>query len=154
MLTKFSFVICALALLLLWLVPSSVYTFAFGPGFHDVKHSVRFLFPGILIYSLPIVISSFYLGTANYKPLIISNLTGAVSVVVFSMLLIPPYVMSGAALAATLSFAITAFLLFVYFMMDNNISIKQFFISRNDNGFFVGYMRGWLKGLTQRNALK
>jgi len=150
MLTKFGLVTSGVALLLLWAVPSSVYTFVFGPGFHDVRHSVRYLFPGIWVYSLPIVISSFYLGTGNYKPLIISNLVGAVSVFVFSILLIPPYVMSGAGLAATLSFAIAAFILFLYFMMDNHIALKQFLVSRNDIGFFIGYMRGWMKGMARR----
>ena len=94
------------------------------------------------------------MGTGNYRPLIISNLIGAITVVVFSILLIPPYVMSGAGLAATISFTIAAFVLFIYFMMDNEVFIGRFFFTKNDIGFFIGYMRGWMKRMQKRREAR
>jgi O-antigen/teichoic acid export membrane protein len=116
---KYSFILCALALVVIWMVPGQVYTLVFGPGFSDVKHSMRFLFPGVLVYSFPLVVSSFYFGTGKYRGLIISNLAGFASLVVFSWLLIPRYVMSGAGLAATLSFSVSAAVLFMFFRIDS-----------------------------------
>jgi len=114
-LIKWSLALCAAALVVIFVVPSSIYIFVFGPGFADVKHSMRFLFPGILIYSVPLVIGSFYLGIGKYKPLIIANLSGAATLIVFSFILIPKYVMSGAGLAASISFAVTSVVLFGIF---------------------------------------
>ena len=129
---KFSFVLCGLALFAIWLVPSQVYTFVFGSGFSDVKHSMRFLFPGILIYSFPLVISSFYFGTGKYRSLIIANALGFIALIVFSHLLIPLYVMSGAGLAATLSFAVATVVLFTLFVNDAKINVRDFLLKKED----------------------
>ena len=124
-LTKISFVLCAVALLVIYFIPLQVYVFVFGQGYADVKHSIRFMFPGILVYSIPLVISSFYLGIGKYKPLIISNATGAVTLIVFSFFLIPKYVMSGAGLAAAISFITTSVVLLSWFVIEQ----KKFFAS-------------------------
>jgi len=126
---KLSFVLCAAALLCIYLIPSPVYVFVFGQGFADVKHSMRFLFPGILVYSIPVVISSFYFGIGKYKPLIISNMAGAATLIAFSFILIPKYVMSGAGLAASISFAVASVILFVWFMWEQKIRVSSFFKS-------------------------
>lgn len=126
-LTQISFVVSGIALLLIWLVPAQVYVFVFGEGFADVKHSVRYLFPGILVYNLWLVISSFYFGTGNYKPLLVSNIAGVVSLVAFSAFLIPEYVMSGAGLSASLSFFTASIVLVAFFMQSQNIPLSAFF---------------------------
>lgn len=126
-LTKWSILLCSAALLFIYLIPSSVYILVFGAGFSDVKHSMRFLFPGILIYSVPLVISSFYFGIGKYGPLIISNIAGVVSLIIFSLILIPQYVMSGAGLAASISFAVTSAVLFIIFMVGQKIPVSAFF---------------------------
>ncbi len=118
-LVKISIGLCFLALLLIWMVPSGFYAFVFGPGFSDVKHSMRFLLPGIFIYSVPTVISSFYLGIGKYKPMILSYLAGFLTLVLMSSLLIPRYVMSGAGLAASISFFVAAAVLTGFFVRDN-----------------------------------
>ncbi|MDB5281043.1 MAG: teichoic acid transporter [Bacteroidota bacterium] len=140
-LVKISLLLSGLALFAIWLIPARAYTFIFGPGFHDVKHSIRYLFPGILIYSLPIVISSFYLGIGKYRQLIVSNLSGFLALLFFSWLLIPKYVMSGAGLAATLSFTVAAVVLFVCFMMDTKIPVSNFIFDRKDWQLMKGKMK-------------
>ncbi len=119
-------VLSAAALLLLWFVPSEVYATVFGHGFRDVRHSIRFLFPGILVYNLWIIISSFYYGTGHYKPLLISNVIGVISLLLFSHLLIPQYVMSGAGLAATLSFCVAGISLAAMFSLDHRIPLSDY----------------------------
>lgn len=123
---KISLALCALVLLFIYFIPSQVYVFVFGQGFSDVKHSMRFLFPGVWIYAVPIVISSFYLGIGSYRPLIFTNLIGTGTLIVFSFFLIPTYVMSGAGLAASISFAVASLVLLVYFMHEQKISFSQF----------------------------
>jgi len=129
---KYSFMLSAVALFAIWLVPAQVYVLVFGPGFSGVKHSMRFLFPGVLVYSFPLVVSSFYLGTGKYLGLIISNLAGFMSMVAFGWWLIPPYVMSGAGLAATLSFSVAALVLFLFFMADSKTRLADFVPKQTD----------------------
>lgn len=124
---KVSLAVCALILLLLYFIPSQVYVFIFGPGFSDVKHSMRFLFPGIWVYTIPIVISSFYFGTGRYFPLVLTHIIGTATLILFSFFLIPSYVMSGAGLAATISFTGASIVLLMYFMHEQKISYSQFF---------------------------
>lgn len=115
-LMKQSFALCFAALLVIFLLPNSFYTTVFGSGFAHVKHAVRFLYPGILIYSVWLVVSSFYFGIGKYKPLIVSSLAGAITLIILSFFLIPKYVMSGAGLAASISMAISTLLLLTLFI--------------------------------------
>ncbi|MBP6731602.1 MAG: hypothetical protein KA149_06055 [Chitinophagales bacterium] len=126
-LIKWSVLLSAAALLVIYLVPSQVYVFVFGPGFTDVKHSMRFLFPGVLIYGVLLVISSFYFGIGQYKPLIIANALGVVTLIGFSFILIPQYVMSGAGLAASVSFAAATLTLFAWFMAEQKVPVAALF---------------------------
>ena len=142
---KFSFLLCAVALFAIWLIPSIAYIRVFGSGFSDVQHSMRFLFPGVLVYCFPLVINSFYFGTGKYRSLIISSAAGFGSLVIFSALLIPRYIMSGAGLAATLSFSVAALVLLPLFMSDTKISWKAFLPEAGDWDLLKNSIRILLK---------
>ena len=131
-LVKVGIIFSGIVLLLISLIPPSAYIYIFGEGFRYTRHSMRFLFPGILIYTPAIIIGSFYLGTGKYLPLIISNLAGFLSIVVLGYFLIPQYVMTGAGLAATISFAVASTTLLIFFIADNKIPLSQFLLSQND----------------------
>ena len=59
---------------------------------------------------------------------------GVNSLVIFSYFLIPPFVISGAGLAATLSFSVATFTLFMFFIHDTKIKFSAFLWDRNDWG--------------------
>ncbi len=124
-LLKLSLLSCGALLLVIYFVPASAYTFVFGEGFRDVKHSIRFLFPGIFIYNIFIVISSFYTGIGRYLPMLVSSFAGTVTLVTLSFLLIPKYVMSGAGLAASVSFAVASVLLLLFFVVEQKLEFKE-----------------------------
>ena len=108
-------------------MPAQVYAYVFGPGFSQVKHSVRYLVPGIWVYNIWLVVGSFYLGTGRYKPLILSNIAGVVALLLLSSWLIPAYVMSGAGLAASVSFTVAAGVLWLFFVYQYPGSWSRFF---------------------------
>ncbi len=126
-LLKWALMASAVALFLIYLVPPQVYVFVFGPGFSAVKHSMRFLFPGIWVYGILIVLSSFYFGTGQYRPLIVSNAVGVITLVAFGFVLIPKYVMSGAGLAASISFCSATLVLLVWFAWGQKLKPAAFF---------------------------
>lgn len=126
-LLKITLSLCAVGLFIIYICPTEWYGYVFGEGFANVKHGVRFLFPGIWVYSALLVISSFYLGTGQYKPLLIAHSIGVIVLLIASYMLIPQYVLSGAGLAATLSFVAATLMLSIYFVWQNNITWHKFF---------------------------
>ncbi|HLP20342.1 MAG TPA: polysaccharide biosynthesis C-terminal domain-containing protein, partial [Chitinophagales bacterium] len=126
-LVQLSVLLSAVALLAVYVLPTAVYVSVFGPGFTDVKHSMRFLFPGILVYSIPLVISSFYFGIGRYAPLIVAHIAGIVALLAFSYYLIPKYVMSGAGLAASISFTVAAVTLLCWFVYEQKVKPADLF---------------------------
>lgn len=142
-LIKLSMAVSAVGLLVIFCIPSSAIVYVFGDGFKQVKHSIRFLFPGILVYNFLIVVSSFYYGIGKYVPLIIANIVGAVSLIILSYFLLPPYVISGASLAATVSFSIASFVLFVQFVISYKISLSKFIYTKQDWERFVALVKNF-----------
>ncbi|MBK8659839.1 MAG: hypothetical protein IPN22_13450 [Bacteroidetes bacterium] len=118
-LLKLNTLLVVLALLLIFMVPNHLYVRVFGSGFADVKHSMRFLYPGILLYSFHFIMASFFLGRGQYGPLLIANTVGVLTLAVAAYFLIPVYVMSGAGLSATLSFAAATVVLFLFFVQKS-----------------------------------
>jgi O-antigen/teichoic acid export membrane protein len=118
--------------LLVFLLPTQLYVFVFGEGFSAVKHSIRFLFPGIFIYSIPLVLSSFYFGIGKYKPLLVSNAAGAITMVMLSLFLLPRYVLSGAGLAATCSFTVAAIVLSFFFFKNYPFQVSELLPTFNE----------------------
>lgn len=117
-LLKTSMLLSGIALFIIALIPSQVYVFIFGEGFSQLRHSVRLLFPGIWIYNIMLVISSLYMGMGNYKPLIIANAAGAGTMILCSYLLVPKFVMTGAGLAATISFTMASIVIVGFYWRD------------------------------------
>lgn len=103
-------------LVLIFLIPVEVYAWVFGEGFTYVKYSVKYLFPGMGLYVVVLVLGSYFLGTRQYLPLVITHLAGIVVSYGLCMVLIPKYEMSGAGLAATISFAVAAALCLFFFV--------------------------------------
>lgn len=119
-LMKFNFLLVTTALLVLALVPADWFAIVFGESFGKIKHATRFLYPGIWLYSFWMVMSGFYFGTAQYKPLMISSLAGSVVLAACSAYLLPVYVMSGAGLAATLGMGTATTVLLAFFFTRQN----------------------------------
>ncbi len=115
---KINFLLTAPLLLMLYLLPPDFYTFIFGAGFADIKHGIRFLFPGILAYGAHFILAAWFLGRSRYMQLLISNITGSVVLLVASSYLIPEYVMSGAGLAASIAYMCSTLMLFLFFLLQ------------------------------------
>ena len=88
---KIVFVISLVLLAVIALCPSSVYGFVFGASFAGVKYQVKWLFPGILMYGIALVIQSIYLSRARYGRLIFAQFVSLIISVSLCYLWIPHY---------------------------------------------------------------
>jgi O-antigen/teichoic acid export membrane protein len=142
---KIVFVVSIILLALIAGCPSSVYGFVFGDSFAGVKYLVKWLFPGVLMYSTVLVIQSVYLGRASYGRLIFAQLFSLLFSVALCYLWIPRYFYSGASAAASVSYITCAVIMLFFFIRDYKIRLTDFLISRADidfiNNVFNSYLR-------------
>jgi O-antigen/teichoic acid export membrane protein len=142
---KIVFITSLAILLLIALCPSSVYGFVFGGSFAEVKYLVKYLFPGVLMYSITLVIQSIYLSRARYGVIIFAQLSGLVVSVALCYLWIPHYFYSGASAAASIAYIVCTIIMLAFFMRDYQVPFSKFMISRADidfiNNVFNSYLR-------------
>jgi O-antigen/teichoic acid export membrane protein len=129
---RFSVYGSALALLLIFMIPVRVYAEIFGDGFMYIKYAVKYLFPGIWAYTFVIIFSSYF--TAMRRYLLVNAIYAFAFLVSITLCLlwIPKYEMSGAALAATISFLVSGFLFKLYFFAENKLNIKLLLPQKSD----------------------
>jgi O-antigen/teichoic acid export membrane protein len=136
-------VISVLLLAVIALCPSSVYGFVFGASFAGIKYQVKWLFPGILMYSIALVIQSIYLSQARYGKLIFAQLVSLVISVTLCYLWIPHYYYSGACAAASAAYITCAVIMLAFFMLDYKIPFSKLLISRGDILFINNVLKSY-----------
>jgi O-antigen/teichoic acid export membrane protein len=142
-LLRVSMLFSFIALFMLYLLPGETYAVIFGKQFRHIKYSVRFLFPGIWMYSMVFVLEAWLLGKGRTGLLIAANAVGAILSALLCLLLIPRFVMSGAGLAATVAFTFTGMLLFFGFCRINRLSPLAIFDWSADVDIFRERWNRW-----------
>jgi len=114
-LAKMSLIISGIGIFVLLIMPKSLYTFIFGEAFGNIKDYMKWLMPGILVYSPALAVTNYFAGLGRYRVNIAGAFLGFICTLLFSYTLIPNFAMSGAGLTATISFTVTtAFLLWQF----------------------------------------
>ncbi len=113
--------------LLLMLVDDFVVRFAFGSAFLPSLAPLQFLYPGVLLFSLYKIISSFL--AARGFPHIIMRfaLFGVVVNLGLNLLLIPRWGIAGAAIASSFSYGGMFFLALLTFLRQYSASLRPLF---------------------------
>ena len=141
---KIVFVSSAILLSLIALCPSSVYGFVFSPSFALVKYQVKWLFPGVLVYSVSLVIQSIYLSRASYGRLIFAQLVSLITSVTLCYLWIPQYYYSGASASASASFILCTIIMLIFFVRDFRIPWSNLLIHKDDVDFINNVLKSYL----------
>jgi O-antigen/teichoic acid export membrane protein len=142
---KIVFVGGAAVLFVIGILPVSLYKFVFGESFMYVKYLVKWLYPGVLMYNLMLVIQSIYLSKASYGRLIFVQLVALIFSATLCYSLIPHYYYSGASAAASVSFCICGLLMLLIFMKDYKIRASRLLISRGDVLFINNVLKSFLR---------
>jgi O-antigen/teichoic acid export membrane protein len=142
---KVVFILSVLLLSVIALCPASVYGLVFGDSFAGVKYLVKWLFPGVLMYSIALVIQSIYLSRASYGRLIFAQSAGLICSVALCYLWIPQYYYSGASAAASVSFIVCTLMMLTFFIVDYKIPVSKFLISSADVDFIHNVFNSYLR---------
>lgn len=129
---KLSFILMLIFLMGIIIIPGSVYEMIFGKAFRGTKEIMLLLSPGILAIAVSDMIGYYFSGIKELKILNIKSIVGLVITVAFSFLLIPQYGILGACIVTTLSYSVSALLLFLKFYRSTDFSIRDYIITKED----------------------
>jgi O-antigen/teichoic acid export membrane protein len=131
-LIKGVFCITLLLLIVMVLLPQSIYVFLFGAGFAAARLVVLILAPGMLFTAVTMIISHYFSGIGLPRYSMYGSAVGLVLTVSAGFVLIPALGIKGAALTTSLSyFVCMCYLLFV-FIRKTGIGYNEFKIRKSD----------------------
>ena len=140
-LLKAGFFISLACIIPLVLLPESFYLFLFGKDFTGVKEVIWILAPGVLIYNFSIILGHYFSGTGKYHINTIASSIGLLASLLLYITLIPPYVVVGAGIAASISYGITSLVVLIFFLREAQVKGKDFLPSRDDLLTLRGLLR-------------
>jgi len=105
---KMSMACASAVVLVLLLLPSVVFQWAFGPEVVGITPLITLLVPGILGMAATQAFGHYFSGTAQNKHNVIGSGLGLIATVTAGLLLIPTYGLTGAAISASLAYCINA----------------------------------------------
>ena len=145
-LSKICLLISAVAVVVLCLLPPQFYVFVFGKDFGEMASLIRILAPGILLYCIFLILGHYYSGIGRYQMNTFAALCGLVVTFVFGFTLIPLYGVTGAAITSTVSYAVNAVFLFVFFVKESHFKGKDFILTKGEiQNYIAGLKQQFLK---------
>lgn len=125
-------VITLAVVLVLSVLPSSLWVWIFGPEFDGLPSLMRLLAPGTLFYTMALLFGHYFSGNGRYHLNTLASFAGLVVALLLSLLLIPSIGAAGAALASSLSYVTTAYWAFRFFRKDAGAVWGDLLFKRSD----------------------
>ena len=132
-LSRLSSLICLGLVIVLAILPASVYVFIFGPEFLNVKQVIYTLIPGVLLYNTALVVGHYFSGIGQYWTSVRANFLGLLVTIGLSLVAISyGYSIFFAGIIASISYTVTTFVFVISFCNKNNIVPFQLVPQLND----------------------
>ncbi len=113
-----SFVISVLALIVLFFIPETLFTFVFGEDFVGVKALTIYLFPGIIAVAVSNIYGHYFSGIGKMRILIIKSSIGLVATAIFLFLLLRKYGLIGACITLDIAYIASSTYLYIMFLKE------------------------------------
>ncbi len=124
-LTFAGLVISILPLAVLSILPSSFFVFVFGEGFSDVGAVILSLAPGVLFFTVALILGHYFSGRGKYHINTISSFAGMLVAALFFSILIPKYGAIGAGWASSISYFVTSLMVIIFFIAEAKVSLGE-----------------------------
>jgi len=136
------------ALVVLSLLPSSVYIFIFRfEDFSVLPHVIRLLAPGILFFSVCLIFGHYFSGIGKYHRTLLSAIVGLLFTLMLSFILIPRMDIYGAAITTSISFMASTITAIIIFFRTSKISVSKILITKQDIKDFYADLQSYIKKL-------
>jgi len=124
-------------MLVLCLIPNTVYSFLFGDDFIYTQNVIISLSLGIIALSCTTVISPFFSGTGNHKINTCAAFAGLFVTLIAGLLLIPHFGLIGAGLATSASYLVSLFFQIYLFRKLTSLKLSHFYIQKQDLAYGI-----------------
>ena len=131
-LMKFSVLLTSFAVLILLIIPTSVYSLIFGSDFNDLKYVIIALSPGVIALSSNTIFSHYFSGLGRPSISLLANGIGFVVTLAFAILLIPFFGFICAAATASASYISSVIYQYVIFKKETGTKLEQWLPVKND----------------------
>ena len=127
---RISFLVTLLFIIVMLLIPAQVYSMIFGKDFNQTKEIVLFLSPGILAIAVSNIIGYYFAGINKLRILNVKSMIGLIFTVISSFFIIPKWGIRGACVITSISYCLSAGLLFWRFYQITEFHIQDFVLSK------------------------
>ena len=134
---KLMLMISSFFMLVLCLIPNTVYSFLFGDDFIYTQNVIISLSLGIVALSCTTVISPFFSGTGNHKINAWAAFAGLIVTLIAGLILIPSFGLIGAGLATTASYLVSLFFQIYLFRKLSTVKLSDFYIKKQDLAYGI-----------------
>ncbi len=134
-LVKLTFVLTALILLVVMLIPSGWFVYFLGEDFEEVKMVIFTLAPGIVIVPCSMILSAYFSGTGKPHIGAIGSGIGLVATLGIGLAIIPVYGLWAAGVASSITYSISAVYLFNRFVRISGSKMSDFYPKKEDMRF-------------------
>jgi len=131
-LMKFSVILTTLAVIVLLVIPSDVYSMIFSTQFTDLKLVIIALSPGVIALSMNTIFSHYFSGIGRPMVSLWANIIGFIITITFAITLIPIFGYVGAAATASSSYISSVIYQYFLFRKETNTAFRDWLPDRND----------------------
>lgn len=129
---KLSFTLMVIFIFGIIVIPAQTYVMIFGSEFGQTKLIMLILSPGIFSIAISDMIGYYFSGIKELRILNIKSLVGLIITIIFSLLAIPKWGILGACAVSSLSYCISAAILFWKFYQSTDFQLKDYLISKEE----------------------
>lgn len=145
-LTKVSFFITLVCIVVLYILLLLFFPLIFTPEFIAVKMIMASLSIGILTFSVSIILSPYFSGIGKPGHNTISAAIGLLFTLISGLILIPRFGFIGAGFSASISYSIATLYQFIVFGKLSGFKPGDFLMTKSDIDRFVSEVKEYLKG--------
>jgi O-antigen/teichoic acid export membrane protein len=131
-LAKLNYVVTAIGIAMLWLLPSGFYSWLFGNEFHEVKRHIIWLSPGIFMLAISNAYSHFFAGVGDNKYNTYSSVFGLALTLCIAYPSIRYFGTIGAAFSASITYSAQTIYQYWFLRKSDNIGVKQMIATKED----------------------
>src|SRR5690606_37273418 len=120
---KWVSIVTALLILVALIVPVDVYVYVLNEEFREVKQVLYYMVPGVLLFAVAKVVAHYFSALGLMKYNLSSSVLGVVILVPLGLFLVPQYGVIRAAITNSISYLVTALVLFYFFKKRTHSSL-------------------------------
>jgi O-antigen/teichoic acid export membrane protein len=129
---RLSLVLSLIACLVVFLIPSELFTSLLGKSFEGIKRIMVYYIPGILVISFSGILAHYFSALGQLKRTLICNSFGFVFTIAAAPVLIEKWGITGALMTANISYGLSSLALFIAFLWFVKLPFRKLFDFKND----------------------